>query len=144
MKKRLTTSRVIFHHSLSTSGGVQQIREWHLARGWEDIGYHYVVTDSGDVQSGRDLRLQGAHTYGRNRDSVGVCLVGDFRYTEPSYEQIGGAQRLYHQLCRIYSKSLDIEFHRDTDDQNPCPGVMLDRYDFLEILKRADPYHLEN
>lgn len=99
-----------------------------------------MVTVDGRVESGRDLRLVGAHTKGRNGDSVGVCIVGDFRDSEPTYEQMEGVTRLYHQLCRIFSKSLKIEFHRFSWMWNACPGKGLDRSDFMEVLKRADPY----
>ena len=55
---------------------VQDIDEWHKARGWAGCGYHYVITRDGRVQGGRSLLVPGAHTKGHNRVSWGVCLVG--------------------------------------------------------------------
>ncbi len=56
--------------------GVKEIREWHKARGWDDIGYHYVIRRDGTVESGRPLESQGAHVLGHNHEAVGVCMVG--------------------------------------------------------------------
>ena len=65
--------------------GASEIRDWHLANGWSDIGYHAVIRRDGTVEPGRSLDSspepgwqpkQGAHVSGHNHDSVAVCLVG--------------------------------------------------------------------
>lgn len=56
--------------------GVREIREWHKDRGWSDIGYHYVIRRSGNIELGRSLNRQGAHVFGHNHNSVGICLIG--------------------------------------------------------------------
>lgn len=53
-----------------------EIRRWHLARGWNDIGYHYVIKRDGTIEKGRPDNVQGAHVGGHNRDNLGICLVG--------------------------------------------------------------------
>lgn len=55
---------------------VDMIRQWHLQRGWKDIGYAYVITFDGVVHEGRPLDQVGAHVYGHNQDNIGICLVG--------------------------------------------------------------------
>lgn len=55
---------------------VADIRRWHLARGFVDVGYHYVVYLDGSVHEGRPLAQVGAHCRGHNAHSVGVCYVG--------------------------------------------------------------------
>lgn len=56
---------------------VKEIRLWHTRdNGWSDIGYHYVIDRDGTVGTGRPLAKAGAHTRGRNSNTVGVCLVG--------------------------------------------------------------------
>lgn len=52
------------------------IRSWHRKQGWRDIGYHYVITRSGEVQKGRPDDQPGAHERQINRNSLAVCLVG--------------------------------------------------------------------
>lgn len=56
--------------------GAAEIRVWHLERGFDDIGYHYVIRRDGTREAGRPLRYVGAHVSGSNHRSVGVCLVG--------------------------------------------------------------------
>lgn len=56
--------------------GAKEIREWHLQRGWSDIGYHYVIRRNGNIELGRPVERIGAHVRGFNRYSIGICLVG--------------------------------------------------------------------
>ncbi len=56
--------------------GVANVREWHLARGWSDVGYHWVIRRDGTVEKGRPEKSIGAHARGRNQHSIGVALVG--------------------------------------------------------------------
>lgn len=53
-----------------------EIRRWHKAQGWTDIGYHFVIKRDGSVHTGRPLDRQGAHVSGYNHISVGICMVG--------------------------------------------------------------------
>lgn len=52
------------------------IRRWHKAQGWNDIGYHYVVDLDGTIEPGRPIEKAGAHCTGQNADSIGVCYIG--------------------------------------------------------------------
>ena len=59
-----------------------EIRQWHLARGWSDAGYNIVIprqpTDDqhGLIEIARPLDAQGAHVAGYNSHALGICLVG--------------------------------------------------------------------
>ena len=55
---------------------VEEIRKWHIQRGFDDIGYHYVIYIDGTVHVGRPIEIMGAHAYGHNQHSIGVCYVG--------------------------------------------------------------------
>ena len=70
---------LIVHCSATPEGKdftVSQIREWHLQRGFSDIGYHYVVYRDGSIHIGRDESIIGAHCTGHNTNSIGVCYIG--------------------------------------------------------------------
>ncbi|MFF7071186.1 peptidoglycan recognition protein family protein [Streptomyces pseudovenezuelae] len=49
---------------------------------WNDIGYNFLVDKCGTVFEGRkggvDLPVLGAHTYGWNRESAGIAVLGDY------------------------------------------------------------------
>lgn len=59
-----------------TSAKVQEIRRWHKAKGWADIGYHYLIDRDGTVHPGRPLSKIGAHVQGHNTGTIGVSLFG--------------------------------------------------------------------
>lgn len=52
------------------------IRRWHKARGFNDIGYHYVIDLDGTIEPGRDVSVAGAHCTGQNATSIGICYIG--------------------------------------------------------------------
>lgn len=70
---------IIIHCSATPEGAEfdwTDIDKWHKANGWNGIGYHYVITLNGNIQSGRDLEKMGAHAKGHNRKSIGICYIG--------------------------------------------------------------------
>jgi N-acetylmuramoyl-L-alanine amidase len=76
---RNKTEWLIVHSAATKPGmdiGVTEIRGWHKARGWRDIGYQFVIRRSGSVETGRGIDDIGAHTVGQNGVSVGICIVG--------------------------------------------------------------------
>ncbi len=81
MEKRGITDAIIVHCSATPEGRehcAADIRAWHIARGFSDIGYHYIIRIDGMVEAGRREDLIGAHCVegGMNRRSIGICYVG--------------------------------------------------------------------
>ena len=58
------------------SAKVAEIKRWHLARGFNDIGYHWIIDRDGAIVKGRDESTPGAHVEGHNTGSIGVSLIG--------------------------------------------------------------------
>lgn len=72
-------NEVILHCSATPEGkeySIDTIRQWHLARGFKDIGYHYIIHLDGELEKGRDEELEGAHCTGHNKNSIGICYIG--------------------------------------------------------------------
>ena len=72
-------NKVIVHCTATPEGRhttVEDVRRWHLDRGWSDIGYHYLIYLDGTVHEGRPLEIQGAHCRGQNKNSIGIAYVG--------------------------------------------------------------------
>jgi len=97
--------RIYIHCSDSLWGEIEEIRQWHLQRGFSDIGYHYLICNQfpfyqslkddlpdlsydGRVQNGRSLDVPGAHVHGDNRNTVGICLVGISEFTQAQLEAL--------------------------------------------------------
>ena len=71
--------KIIIHCSATKEGqdfNANDINNWHNAKGWNGIGYHYVIKLDGTVEQGRPVEISGAHTKGHNKGSIGVCYIG--------------------------------------------------------------------
>ncbi len=55
---------------------VADIRRWHKAQGWQDIGYHFIVHLDGTIEPGRPIATAGAHVADHNAKSIGIVYVG--------------------------------------------------------------------
>ncbi|PZT91980.1 N-acetylmuramoyl-L-alanine amidase [Sphingomonas sp.] len=55
---------------------VADVRAWHKAQGWNDIGYHFLVALDGTIEIGRPKAQVGAHVAGHNAKSIGIVYVG--------------------------------------------------------------------
>ena len=72
-------NEIIVHCSATAEGldyTVGDIDRWHKSRGWQCIGYHYVIYRDGSVHTGRPVAQIGAHCTGHNANSIGVCYIG--------------------------------------------------------------------
>tara|TARA_R100000664_G_C2733831_1_gene123802 strand:+ start:778 stop:1188 length:411 start_codon:yes stop_codon:yes gene_type:complete len=115
--------KIIVHHSASSAVSKEKIEEWHIERGFSEIGYHYVIQAGGLVRLGRKIDRIGAHCKGHNSDSVGVCVVGSFENGAP----VPGSQ--WVSLVSIVS-DLMVQFDLSVKDvyghkelgQTLCPG----------------------
>lgn len=126
-------------HCAATRAGVDidaaTIRQWHVSpvskggRGWNDIGYHFVIRLSGQVEIGRPIAVIGAHVAGFNTGSIGVCYVGGLNgrgapadtRTPP---QLHAMAVLVRELRRDFPKISRIVGHRDLSPDRDRDGVV--------------------
>lgn len=119
---------IVVHCSATPEGrdvSTEEIRQWHLDRGWSDIGYHFVVELDGSVCDGRPVEVSGAHASGHNKNSIGVCYVGGVDADmEPkdtrTEEQKEALVELLQDLKSDYPDAKIIG-HRDISDK-ACPS----------------------
>lgn len=121
-KSTRTINEIIVHCSATAEGKsftVEDIRRWHKAQGWSDIGYHYVIYLDGSIHEGRDVNIIGAHCKGHNVRSIGVCYIGGVsaldRITPKDTRtdaQKASMKSLLTELKRLYPKA-KIRGHRD-------------------------------
>ena len=145
--------KVILHHSASTFGNAAEITRWHLERGFNTIGYHFVILNgwtgakkyhsdfNGTIETGRpiddDKDMEpdeiGAHTLGHNK-AVGICLIGNTGvYTSP---QIDSLQLLLLILKRQFHE-IEVFQHSDFEKAKPfCAGFSKEQMrHFNDIVK---------
>jgi hypothetical protein len=78
---------------------VRGIYIYHVqTEGWNDIGYNFLVDKCGTIFEGRaggvDMPVLGAHTYGWNRESTGVAVLGNYTTTGASQAALTSIARL--------------------------------------------------
>ena len=66
----------------------RDIHEMHLGFGWHGVGYHRVINRDGVVEPGRPDYWVGAHVYGHNEESLGVCLIGRTDFTDAQFQSL--------------------------------------------------------
>ena len=113
---RRKVDEIILHCTATPEGEdytVAQIRQAHLARGFSDIGYHYLIGRDGKVYAGRPEAIAGAHCKNHNTRSIGVSYVGGCpARTTPGWKKKGKDTRtpaqeaalvkLVKELCGRY------------------------------------------
>lgn len=130
LSKRNSTNRIILHNSgVSVSQCVETIHNYHKnTLGWAGIGYHLYVRKDGSIYRGRPEDAVGAHAYGSNSDSIGICFEGNFdEETMPEAQKRAGVE-LVAYLKEKYNIST-VQGHRDVNNTS-CPGA---NFPFEEI-----------
>lgn len=131
---------IVIHHAAHPNCTAQDVHNWHIARGWKGIAYHYFIRKDGSVYRGRQEIHQGGHLLGsENKNTIGVCLEGhyDKEKTVPEAQM--------HALLRLCS---DIEtrwkikaYKRHADYQSAkkekklCPGVYFPWQKFIDEMQ---------
>lgn len=129
MSKRQSTDRLILHHSACSNCTAEQIHQWHLNNGWEGAGYHFLVRKDGNVYRLRPEEYIGAHAYGNNYNSIGICAEGNFENETMPEAQKNSLIELVSYLKGKYGISKVLK-HSDVNN-TACPGK---NYPFNEIV----------
>jgi len=109
---------------------VYWIQDFHQnGRGWNDIGYHFLVDRAGNIYQGRPETVIGAHVGGANTGNIGVCLLGCYHPPEAScFQTITPESRqsiveIFSWVSDTYGQSPTVLLgHRDYFGTTACPG----------------------
>ncbi len=117
---------IAIHHSLTDEGDSFSFARYHvgywsngefIGNGWPEIAYHFVILKDGTIQWNHTLDVISYHVGNSNEFAVGICLVGDFRYYEPTPEQKKSLFDLHECL-----KNKDMPNYNQTLGHNEFPG----------------------
>lgn len=128
LQKRSKTDMILLHHAVY-NGDVEGIDRIHKNKGWTCIGYHFYVRKDGSIYRGRKENTVGAHAYGSNYTSIGICAEGNFETDTMSAEQKNSIIELVNYLKNKYGVTKVLR-HKDVN-ATACPGK---NYPFDEIV----------
>ena len=122
---------IVVHCSASdvkAHDNIETLRKWHVKeRGWDDVGYHYVITKDGSIMKGRKDETVGAHVKGHNSNSLGICLTGNHEFSEAQFLSL---ELLTTGLLKKHGlEKKDIIAHHDLEKGKTCPNF--DVHDFV-------------
>ena len=119
---------IIIHCSATKEGmdyKADDIDNWHREKGYEGIGYHYVVDLDGTIELGRDLQRAGAHVRDHNYNSIGICYIGGLDSDGNGKDTRTDAQKLalraLLQVLLAVWPNVHISGHRDWTSGKECP-----------------------
>lgn len=148
VKSARKITEIIVHCTATPEGRnftVADIRAGHLARGFVDIGYHYVIYLDGSVHEGRSIHQTGAHCTGHNQNSVGISYVGgveaDGRTPKDTRtkEQKTALVTLLADLCKLYKLPVTRIFGHYQFANKACPSFRIEplRDEVAKKLKQS-------
>jgi len=130
-KPRRRVDRVFIHCSASDNpkhDNVATIRKWHLARGFNDIGYHFFIHKNGKISRGRNIEKTPAAQAGNNTGTIAICLHGlkKEKFTKAQFKAI---RALSIDINNAYFKDISFHGHKEVSAK-ACPV-----FDYKKVLK---------
>ena len=139
-----TITLIVVHCSAvrpNQTSSAKQIDEWHRDRGFNGIGYHYVIRRDGTIELGRPEWEIGAHCHvkgqNHNKHSIGVCYEGGLDIRGQPADTRTEAQkqtmrRLLEELHERYPRAM-IVGHRDLNPGKDCPGYKNVAHEYADL-----------
>lgn len=101
--KKEEIDAIVVHCSATIEGqdiGRSEINQMHIARGFQCVGYDYIVRLDGTVEIGRSLQIDGAHCNTKglsdksyNKHSIGICYIGGLDKNDKAKDTRTDAQK---------------------------------------------------
>ncbi|MBU4486937.1 MAG: N-acetylmuramoyl-L-alanine amidase [Candidatus Delongbacteria bacterium] len=134
---------IVIHCSATEFGNKSLFKRWHKKRGWEDVGYHFIITNAyplkkywdkktpdfkadGHIENGRHVEVAGAHVRLHNDNSIGICLVGDRTFTSKQFESLKKLIKKITSEYKIKSIRGHYEFDTAKEQGKTCPNIDMD------------------
>jgi hypothetical protein len=124
---------IVIHHSATPGGSALVFDREHRAKGWDELGYHFVIGNGlgsrdGQVEVGTRWPKQkwGAHAKTADQEfnnyGIGICLVGNFDIDRPTPAQVRSLARLTAYLMKTYHIPPDHVIGHGETKPTDCPG----------------------
>lgn len=131
--------RIFIHHTDTPSCATQHecskavrgIQNFHMdTRGWDDIGYNFLVGEDGNAYEGRGWDHVGAQVRGYNSVSFGFAMIGTFDTRLPNISALSTVKQLIACAWHKGKTATNYTLHGHRDGGcTSCPGQKL--YDLI-------------
>ncbi len=126
---------IVIHHSATKTGSARTFDKYHREqKGWDELGYHFVIGNGTETPDGRievgprwHTQKHGAHcktpSNYYNDHGIGICLVGDFTRSRPTAKQLSALKALaafLSRTCKIPASR--VTTHGHINKKTKCPG----------------------
>jgi len=130
-----TATRPDWWENKTINEQVKEVTRWHLDRGFSDIGYHFLVSRSGEVVQGRPVEKSGAHAKSHNSDSIGVAMFGGFGSDADDLAtehftplQLAATYELIRKLQEQYGVKNENVIGHNRISSKSCPGFRVQKW----------------
>lgn len=115
---------------------IESIRSSHVnARGFADIGYHYVIDPTGRVWEGRPSWKQGAHVKDQNEHNIGILVLGNFDLQRPTPQALASLDSFLAMQMQKHRVTISRVYTHQEIGASGCPGRNLQQY--MEQTRRS-------
>jgi hypothetical protein len=127
---------IALHHMAHVSAGMDEIHQWHLARGWKGFAYNYWIDYDGNVYECRGLNSGGGLLDPLNDVIISIGFQGDYDKTQtmPRKQFIAGCELIRYLRIKIPSISL-VAGHKHWQATS-CPGKYFPLEEMIETSNR--------
>lgn len=135
---------IVVHHSAVAEVSPQSMDAAHRQRGWDELGYHFVIGNGVGYPDGRlyigprwrtqkhgaHCKIGPGHYFGTwrpdnfyNEHGIGICLIGNLDHTPPTARQMQTLRELLALLCREGGVAATAIYgHGEVTGRTACPG----------------------
>ena len=114
---------------------LKEIDRWHRERGFDMIGYSYVISRAGEAVMGRPLEKTPAAQKGHNTGSIAICLIGGFG---SDADDLATEHFTPVQLARLHALIKELQEQYNVKNENvighnkistkACPGFRVQKW----------------
>jgi len=101
------------------------IHQMHLGFGWDGIGYHKIISRDGKTENSRPEYWLGAHAFGFNDSSLGVCLLGRKHFTNYQFKSL---ELILRKWKEKYPEAKIIGHYNVSTTNKTCPNFDVDKW----------------
>lgn len=140
-----SVSGIALHHMDHATAGMDEIHQWHLAKGWKGFAYNYWIDFEGNTYECRGLNAGGGLYDPLNDTILSIGFQGDYSKTKQMpAAQFNAGVELISYLKSSMPTINTVDGHKHWQDNTSCPGQyfplskMIDAVNGVSIMGKSE------